>query len=71
MSRQCYLVLDLFLLELQYLGWTENPMPKTLKTAISRQYQHRIWFWGVPLTYKRRMLQFRVIFTWLTQVNQV
>jgi hypothetical protein len=28
MSRQCYLVLDLFLLELQYLGWTENPMPK-------------------------------------------
>ncbi len=37
MSRQCYLVLDLFLLELQYLGWTENPMPKTLKTAISTQ----------------------------------
>ena len=28
MGRQCYLVLNLFLLELQCLGWTENPMPK-------------------------------------------
>jgi hypothetical protein len=35
MGRQSYLVLDLFLLELQYLVWIENPMPKTLKTAIS------------------------------------
>lgn len=35
MGRQSYLVLDLFLLELQYLVWIENPMPKTMKTAIS------------------------------------
>jgi hypothetical protein len=35
MGRQSYLVLDLFLLELQYLVWIENPMLKTLKTAIS------------------------------------
>ena len=31
MSRQCYLVLDLFLLELQCLGWTEKSDAKDIE----------------------------------------
>jgi hypothetical protein len=31
MGRQCYLVLDLFLLELQCLGWTEKSDAKDIE----------------------------------------